>query len=152
MSRWLTFYCRLSSRFFSFFGVPTEKYDYFNQGILNVESHVWGRIWIAKRKELDIRSDSDTGWEWLECWNIWICNYILFAIQIFVSCTVYDFVQPFLRDDLLMSISGLLTLFCLYHFGSRGVKSNILQQFEARLAKKLLICNNYRTSNKLNKT
>lgn len=63
-----------------------------------------------------------------------------------------DFLQPFERGDPLMSGPGLLTLFCLYHFGSRGVKSNILQHFEARLAKKLLICNNCSTSNKLKQT
>lgn len=88
-----------------------------------------------------------------ECRNIWICNYTLFAIQIFVSRTVYDFLQPSEHSEpRFMSGSGLSALFCSHRFGSGGVESNTLQHFEAGLAKKLLICKKRRTSSKLEQT
>ena len=68
-----------------------ENHDHFHRRILNAEYRTEESIYIAKRKELLMRSDSDADWEWLECWNIGICNYVVFAILI-VSCrTVSDF-------------------------------------------------------------
>lgn len=49
------------------------------------------------------------------------------------------FCNLFERGDPLMSVSGLPCLGCLHRFESRGVKCNIFQHFEARLARKLLI-------------
>ena len=81
-----------------------------------------------------MRSDSDTDWEWLECWNIWICNYVVFAIQIVFFSLSHSLWLPatFWRPGHMNVCFWTLTLSCLHNSGSRKVKFNALvRHFEA---------------------
>lgn len=86
-----------------------KTYDLFNQRIQIVKI-----MWEGKDLNCKEEGSINKKWQWHRRGMAWkkklFCNYILFAIQIIFSCTVYDFVQPFECGDPLMSSSGLLLL------------------------------------------
>lgn len=101
------------------------------------------------RRRRSIGGDSDADCERLQRRNVWVCNYVSFAIL--MSSSRSDSLR---RSATFTHLNARFfeTLGCLHRFGPEQTSSNVLEQPEVQLVRMILICNNYTCWNKLEET